>query len=208
MAARRCINDFSGPSSVDVRTGPETNIRDGSFDLKPALINMMQQSPFCGKASEDANAHLQHFMEICSTLTIRGVTQDAVCLCLFPFSLLGKVKQWFYSNKEAVSTREKCSNAFLAKFFPLGKTNALRNKISGFQQLTDETIPEAWEDLQDYISACPHHNMEEWFIIQSFYHGLIRSAQTHINVVAGGSFFTLSIEEAHKLVEKMTSNQS
>jgi hypothetical protein len=27
-----------------------------------------------------------------------------VRLCLFPFSLLRKEKQWFYSNKEAVST--------------------------------------------------------------------------------------------------------
>jgi hypothetical protein len=105
-----------------------------------------------------------------------------------------------------VSTWEKCSNAFLAKFFPLGKTNALRNKIFGFQQLTDETIAEAWERPQDYISACPHHGMEEWFIIQSFYHRLIRSAQEYINATARGSFFTLSIEEAHKLVEKMASN--
>jgi hypothetical protein len=54
--------------------------------------------------------------------------------------------------------------SFLAKFFPLGKTIALQNKISGFQQLTDETIAEAWERLQDYISACHHHGMEEWFI--------------------------------------------
>jgi hypothetical protein len=61
--------------------------------------------------------------------------------------LLGKVKQWFYSNKETVSTWEKCCNAFLAKFFPLGKTNALRNKISGFQQLIDETITEACERM-------------------------------------------------------------
>jgi hypothetical protein len=140
MDARRCINDFSAPSSANVRTSLETYIRDGSFELKPTLINMVQQSPLCAKASEDANAHLQHFKEICSTFTIRGVTQDAVRLRLFPFSLLGKVKQWFYSNKEAVSTWEKCSNAFPAKFFPLGKTNALQNKISGFQQLTDETI--------------------------------------------------------------------
>jgi hypothetical protein len=50
--------------------------------------------------------------------------------------------------------------------------------------------------------------MEEWFIIQSFYHGLIHSAQEHIDDAAGGSFFTLNIEEAHKLVEKMASNQS
>jgi hypothetical protein len=50
--------------------------------------------------------------------------------------------------------------------------------------------------------------MEEWFIIQSFYHGLIRSAREHIDAATRGSFFALSIEEAHKLVEKMTSNQS
>jgi hypothetical protein len=139
MAGRKCINDFLALSSSNVRTGLETNIGDGSFELKPALINMVQQSPFCGKVSEDANAHLQHFMEICSTFTIRGVTQDAVSLHPFPFSLLGKVKQWFYSNMETVSTWEKCSNAFLTKFFSLGKTNALRNKISTFQQVKDAT---------------------------------------------------------------------
>jgi hypothetical protein len=50
--------------------------------------------------------------------------------------------------------------------------------------------------------------MEEWFTIQSFYHGLIPSTREHIDVAAGGSFFALSIEEAHKLVEKMASNQS
>jgi hypothetical protein len=46
------------------------NVGDGSFELKPALINMVQQRPFCGKASEVANAHLQHFLEIGSTFTI------------------------------------------------------------------------------------------------------------------------------------------
>jgi glutaredoxin-related protein len=50
--------------------------------------------------------------------------------------------------------------------------------------------------------------MEEWFIIQSFYHGLIRTTHKHIDAVAGGSFFALSIEEARKLIEKMASNQS
>jgi hypothetical protein len=58
MTGRKCINDFLAPSNSNVKTGPETNARDGSFELKPALINMVQQSPFCDKASEDANAHL------------------------------------------------------------------------------------------------------------------------------------------------------
>jgi hypothetical protein len=49
--------------------------------------------------------------------------------------------------------------------------------------------------------------MEEWLIIQNFYHGLIHSTREHIDAATGGSFFTLSIEEACKLVEKMTPNQ-
>ena len=105
----------------------------------------MQASPFCGKPNEDANAHLQNFLEHCKTVTIQGVTADAIRLRLFPFSLLGKAKQWFYQNKEAISPWDKCSTTFLAKFFPFGKTNALRGRISSFQQTGMESIPEAWE---------------------------------------------------------------
>ena len=70
---------------------------------------------------------------------------DNVCLRLFPFSLLGKAKTWFYTTKADFTTWDACSNAFLTKYFPVGKTNALRSKISGFQQLPDEAIPEGWE---------------------------------------------------------------
>jgi hypothetical protein len=41
---------------------------------------------------------------------------------------------------EAVSTWENSSNAFLAKFFLLGKSNALQNKITSFQQVKDATL--------------------------------------------------------------------
>ena len=34
---------------------------------------------------------------------------------------------------------------FPSQVFPYGEANALRNKISSFQQLADESIPEAWE---------------------------------------------------------------
>jgi hypothetical protein len=74
MAGQKCINDFLDPSSSNVSTGTEPNVGDGSFELKPAHINMVQQSSFCGKASKDDNARLQHFLEICSTFIIRGVT--------------------------------------------------------------------------------------------------------------------------------------
>ena len=67
---------------------------------------------------------------------------------------------------------DKCSAAFLAKFFPMSKTTALRGKISSFQQTTLESVPKVWERLQDYVRTCPHHGMEDWLMLQNFYEGL------------------------------------
>ena len=167
---------------------------------------MVQASPFCGKASEDANAHLQNILEVSNTINPKGTMMDIVRFRLFPFSLLGKAKTWFYSNKEAFMTWEACSNAFLAKYFPVGKTNALRNRITGIQQLPDETIPEVWERLQEYIQACPHHSIEEWLIIQNFFHGLNQQAQDHVDAAASGSFLSLDVARAKTLIDKIASN--
>jgi hypothetical protein len=90
--SERTIREFSAPSNTNVPTGPTTTVGDGNFELKLALINMVQASPFSSNPNEDANAHLQHFLEVCRTFTIRGVTDDAIRLRLFLFSLLGKVK--------------------------------------------------------------------------------------------------------------------
>jgi hypothetical protein len=88
----KTLRKFSGPTTTNIRSGPTVNIGDNGFKLKPALINMVQASQFCGKAHEGVSAHLQHFLEICSTFTIKGVTKDAILLRLFPFSLLEKAK--------------------------------------------------------------------------------------------------------------------
>jgi hypothetical protein len=87
----KSLREFSAPTTDNIQTGPAMNI-DRSFELKPGLINMVQASQFCGKAHEDASAHLQHFLEICSTFTIKDVPRDSILLRLFPFSLLGRVK--------------------------------------------------------------------------------------------------------------------
>ena len=129
----KTLHEFSAPTMANIHTGSTANVGDNGFKLKPALINMVQASQFCRKTHEDVSAHLQHFLEIYSTFTIKGVTRDAILLRLFPFSLLGKVKQWFYANKDRNTTWDNCSTAFLAKFFPTGKTNALHGRISSFQ---------------------------------------------------------------------------
>ena len=70
-----------------------------------------------------------------------------------------------------------------------------------------ESIPEAWERLQEYILACPHHGTDEWLVLQSFYNGLTTTSRANIDAAAGGAFLDLTIAKAKELVEKMVSNQ-
>lgn len=200
--ANKTIREFSAPSIANVATSPTIFNGDVDFELKLVLIMMVQASPF-----SDANAYLRHFLKICGTFTVKGVTQEAIHFHLFLFSLLGKVKQQFYTNHEAVNTWEKCSSMFLIKFLPMRKTNALHNKISIFQQLADKSIPKAWEWLQEYILVCPHHGMKDWLLIQNFYHGLTPLVQDHLDAAAGRALFSLNVNEAKALIENMVSIQ-
>jgi hypothetical protein len=62
--ANKSLHEYSALTSDNIRTGPTVTVGDTTFELKPALINMVQASQFCGKTHEDANKHLQNFLEI------------------------------------------------------------------------------------------------------------------------------------------------
>ena len=47
----KSIHDFSAPSAANVAIGPNVINGDANFELKPALITMVQASPFCEKAT-------------------------------------------------------------------------------------------------------------------------------------------------------------
>ena len=121
----KILHDYSTPTITNVPVGPAVNVGDGNFELHTGLITMVQANQFHGLLSEDVNAHLQHFLELCDTVVIKDVAPESIRLRLFPFSLSGRVKQWFYKDKEAIKTWDKCSTVFLTKFFPMGKTNVL-----------------------------------------------------------------------------------
>jgi hypothetical protein len=117
----KTLRDYSTLAIANVPIRPAVNMGAGNFKLCTDLITMVQANQFCGLPSKDASAHLQHFLELCDTIVIKDITPASIRLCLFPFSLAGKVKQWFYKEKEAVNTWDKCSTAFLMKFSPWAK---------------------------------------------------------------------------------------
>ena len=59
-----------------------------------------------------------------------------------------------------------------------------------------ESILGAWERLQEYMSAYPHHGMDEWLVLQSFYNGLTMTSQAHIDAAAGVAFLDMTITKA------------
>ena len=62
-------------------------IEANNFELKPALITMVQQHQFTSHPSEDPNEHLGSFMMMANTIKLNGVRPDVIKLQLFPFSL-------------------------------------------------------------------------------------------------------------------------
>ena len=128
----KTLHDYSTLAVANVPIGPAVNTGTRNFELRTGLIIMVQANQLCGLPSEDTNTHLQHFLKLCDTIVIKDIAPESIRLHLFPLSLVGKAKQWFYKDKEAVSTWNKCSMTFLMKFFPMGKTNALRGRISNF----------------------------------------------------------------------------
>ena len=71
-----------------------------------------------------------------------------------------------------------------------------------------ESILEAWERLQDYIQACPHHGIKNWLVLQKFYDGLMPMSKGYLDVAARGAFLSLTIDGEMALINKMVSNQS
>ena len=90
---RRTLRDFVTPGVHSQTPGIAVpSVAAHNFELKPALISMVQQSQFGGSPMEDPNLHLSIFLEVCDTLKVNGVSSDAICLRLFPFSLRDKAR--------------------------------------------------------------------------------------------------------------------
>ena len=62
-------------------------IEANNFEMKPALITMVQQHQFTGHPSEHPNEHMGRFIRMANTVKLNGVRPEVIKLQLFPFSL-------------------------------------------------------------------------------------------------------------------------
>ena len=88
------------------------------FELKPALIRMVQQNQFTGHPTENPNEHLGRFLRIANSIKLNGVRSEVIQLQLFPLFLRGMAAAWFNSLPyESVNTWEELMGVYFSKFF-------------------------------------------------------------------------------------------
>ncbi|KAF7802238.1 uncharacterized protein G2W53_041349 [Senna tora] len=205
----RNVSDYATPRLDGLQHSiRRPSIQANNFEIKPANIQLLQvDGQFGGSPIEDPNNHILNFLQICDTLKHNGVSDDAIRLRLFPFSLRDKEKVWLQSLPEgSISTWEELAQQFLTKYFPPGKTAKMRNDITSFVLLYNESLYEAWERFKELLRKCPHHGLPKWLQVQTFYNGLSSEIRTSIDAAAGGALMSKPVDAAYTLLETMSSN--
>ncbi|GJZ82530.1 reverse transcriptase domain-containing protein [Tanacetum coccineum] len=198
--------------TMNGRVGPIApfNIQATHFRLKNHMIQQVPQScQYHVLSGDDANKHIDKFLTVTQSMKQNGVPHDVLRLCLFPYSLTHHVTAWFDRLlNNSIHSWEEMVTKFLSKYFPPSMVTKLRNNISNFRQLPDESLFEAWERYKLSIDRCPNHNMLPVTQIDTFYNGLTLRHRDTINAAAGGTFMKRRPEECYDLIENMTAHHN
>ena len=178
-----------------------------NFELKSITLQLWQGIQFHELAHEDPNAHILNFLEVCDIVKYNGVSDDAIRLRLFPFSLKDKAKHWLISEPpDSITSWDHLSNKFLGSFFPPAKATKLRININSFYQYEGESFCEAWERFKDLLRKCPHHSFTKWMQVHNFYNGLSFPTRILIDASRGGVIMGKNEVEAYQILENIALN--
>lgn len=147
----RLLKDSVVPSDKEPHSSiVRPTIMVNSFELKPSLLQIVQQRKFSGNPMEDPNMHLSDFMQFTDTLKSNDFDAEAIRLHLFPFTLRDKARTWLQSLLyNSITTWNKLKKVFLDRYFPLSKTMQLRNHITCFRKTDGESLFKVWERFKE-----------------------------------------------------------
>nr|GEV50403.1 reverse transcriptase domain-containing protein [Tanacetum cinerariifolium] len=183
----------------------------GGGDLPVRDLRTMDElcQPTLNGRGDDANKHLDKFLHVTKSMKVNGVSDDALHLYLFPYSLQHRAVEWFDRlPSNSITTFNQMSKIFLEKYFPPSMVTKLRNAITNFCQEPDESLFKAWEHYKLSIDSFPNHNMLPVTQIDTFYNVLTLRHHDTINAAAGGTFMKRRPEACYYLIKNMTAHHN
>nr|GEX94949.1 reverse transcriptase domain-containing protein [Tanacetum cinerariifolium] len=146
--APRTIEELCQPS-INGRGGPiaPIPIQATDFGLRHHIIQQVQNTcQFHGLPGDDANRLIDKFLEITQHMKQNGVSDDALRLSHFPYSLTHHAIAWYDRLlRNSIHSFDNMVRNFLSKYFPPSMVTKLRNEIMKFKQKPHESLFEAWE---------------------------------------------------------------
>ena len=111
------LEEFALPPTVVQLAIRRPPIQANYFELKGVTLQMLHNIQFHGLPSENPNAHLTSFIEVCDTIKYNGVTEEALILRLFPLPLSDRAKHWLTSQPpDSITSWNDLVQKFLTKY--------------------------------------------------------------------------------------------
>nr|GEV85191.1 reverse transcriptase domain-containing protein [Tanacetum cinerariifolium] len=148
-----------------------------NFEIKTNLLQLVQANKFHGFERDNPHTHISNFKRITATLKYRDVSNDAIKLMLFSYSLEGAARIWY--EKEP-------PNSILT--WDVSLTNSSTNSSLPLKPPTSKI-------------ACPHHGFSKLTQIDTFYNGLNEHDHDSLNAAVGGNLLNKTTREALKIIE-------
>ena len=162
---------------------------------------------FHGFESEQPYIHLNRFLTICQTFKNQNLAKDNVKLRLFPLSLEDHAAAWLNSlAPNSITTWDGLSKKFMAKFYPMAKTEKMKDAIRNFRGRPDEEFSQTWERFHDLLVKCPHHGLDKAQLVHFFYRGLTTAQRTLIESMHKGKFMNQTPNQAYDFLVELAEN--
>ena len=119
--ARRILGEYATLIVEGCATSiARPSIQANNFELKLALLQLVQQDQLGGGPLDNPNLYIANFFQLCDTFKVNRASSDTIRLRIFPFFTKRQDKSLaqISTSKEHFSTWDDLVSIIFMKFFP------------------------------------------------------------------------------------------
>ena len=163
--------------------------------VRPYLVPLLPT--FHGMENENPYTHILEFEEVCTTFKEGVLDIDLLNLKALLSTLKDKAKIWLNSLRpRTIRNWVELQADFLKTFFSTTKTTSFKRQLYTYLAYDNEKFYQCWERFMETISACSHHGLDTWMLVNHFYECMFAAMKKLLETMCGGDFLSKHPDEA------------